>query len=438
MVPRVAKSGASFKGAALYYLHDKQANTNERVAFTETVNLPTNDPDRAVAHMIDTAAHADDLKREAGLKAGRKLQKPVYAYSLAWHPTEAPTMAEQIAAAKQTLAVLGLSDRQALIVSHTDREHPHVHVIVNRVCPQTGRAAVTSKDRLKLSQWAEAYEKVHGRVFCDTRVENNAARARGQWRKGEYISRKDYYAWKKAKSEAHWQRYRDEKSQAKDPRNDRLEALWRKRQHRIETRKLETKTMFKPIWRDVFKRHREELKAFDAGLTGRIRTVMDKADRGRVGASLLTAITAAKQLRADLVRKQDLERQQIANHQRYYVRTASQEPAQAWKAERERLLREWKAQDADRLNRFKTESDEIWEREQQPDRKPRPKPEPERPRAQKPDDTGRKSAKSSFAEHVRNSTSSEDADRAGKRIQERTKRSRSRPRKGGGRKFTPR
>jgi len=102
MVPKVAKSGASFKGAALYYLHDKQATTNERVAFTETVNLPTNDPDRAVAHMIDTAAHADDLKREAGLKAGRKLQKPVYAYSLAWHPTEAPTMVEQIAAAKQT------------------------------------------------------------------------------------------------------------------------------------------------------------------------------------------------------------------------------------------------------------------------------------------------------------------------------------------------
>ena len=156
MVPKVAKSGASFKGAALYYLHDKQANTNERVAFTVTVNLPTDDPDRAVAHMVDTAEHAHELKQAAGLKAGRKLKKPVYAYSLAWHPTEAPTKAEQIDAAKQTLAVLGLSDRQALIVAHTDREHPHVHVIVNRVCPETGRAAVTSQDRLKLSRWAEA------------------------------------------------------------------------------------------------------------------------------------------------------------------------------------------------------------------------------------------------------------------------------------------
>ena len=55
MVPRVAKAGRSFKGAALYYLHDKQAQTRDRVAFTETVNLPTMDADRGFAHMIDTA-----------------------------------------------------------------------------------------------------------------------------------------------------------------------------------------------------------------------------------------------------------------------------------------------------------------------------------------------------------------------------------------------
>ena len=447
MVPKVAKSGASFKGAALYYLHDKQANTNERVAFTVTVNLPTNDPDRAVGHMIETAELAQELKREAGLKSGRKLQKPVYAYSLAWHPTEAPTKAEQIEAAKQTLAVLGLSNRQALIVAHTDREHPHVHVIVNRVCPETGRAAVTSQDRLKLSRWAEAYEKVHGKVFCYARVENNAARSQGQWRRGEYISREDYYAWKKAKSDAHWKRYREEKGQENAPRSDQLKALWRTRQRRTETRKAETKAMFKPIWRDVFKRHREELKAFDTGLIGRIRTVMDKADRGRVGASLLEAITAAKQLRADLVRQQELERKQIANHQRYYVRAASQEPAQAWKAERDRLSREWKAQDEDRLNRFKAESDRIWEREPEAEqrrkpRSPKPEPPPEQERGQdrKPDDQARPSAKSSFADHVRKTKSDADVERATERIREsreRRARSRNRPRKGGGRRFTP-
>lgn len=436
MVPKVTKAGSSFKGAALYYLHDKQASTSERVAFTVTVNLPTNDPDRAVAHMIDTAAHADELKREAGLKPGRKLKKPVYAYSLAWHPTEAPTKAEQIAAAKQTLAVLGLSDRQALIVAHTDREHPHVHVIVNRVCPETGRAAVTSQDRLKLSQWAEAYEKVHGKVFCDARVENNAARAQGQWRRGEYINRKDYYAWKKAKSDALWERYHDEKGRENAPRGDQLKALWRKRERRVETRKLETKAMFKPIWRDVFKRQREELKAFDAGVIGRIRTAM-KADPGRVAASLMVAVTAPRVLRDDLVRQHERERKQIANHQGQQVRSASRELSEAWRAERDRLSKEWKAQDADRLNRVKADSDRIWERDEQADRKPRPKPEPERPRAQQPEDTSRTSAKSSFAEHVRKNTSAEDADRATERIRERGKRTRNRPRNDG-RKFTPR
>ena len=54
MVPKVTSAGRSFKGAARYYLHDKQADTSERVAFVETVNLPTNDPRRAVAHMVDT------------------------------------------------------------------------------------------------------------------------------------------------------------------------------------------------------------------------------------------------------------------------------------------------------------------------------------------------------------------------------------------------
>ena len=49
-------SGRSFKGAALYVLHDKgKAKTSDRVAFVETVNLPTDNPSRAVAHMVDTA-----------------------------------------------------------------------------------------------------------------------------------------------------------------------------------------------------------------------------------------------------------------------------------------------------------------------------------------------------------------------------------------------
>jgi hypothetical protein len=53
MVPAITEGGRSFKGAALYYLHDKRKPgeaerlTSERVAWTHTLNLATDDPDRA-------------------------------------------------------------------------------------------------------------------------------------------------------------------------------------------------------------------------------------------------------------------------------------------------------------------------------------------------------------------------------------------------------
>ena len=47
MVPAITAGGRSFRGAALYYLHDKRRDgeaerfTSDRVAWVETVNLPT-------------------------------------------------------------------------------------------------------------------------------------------------------------------------------------------------------------------------------------------------------------------------------------------------------------------------------------------------------------------------------------------------------------
>ena len=42
--------------------------------------------------------------------------------------------------ADRVLARLGLEGHQVLIVAHRDREHPHLHVLVNRVHPETGKA----------------------------------------------------------------------------------------------------------------------------------------------------------------------------------------------------------------------------------------------------------------------------------------------------------
>ena len=69
-----------------------------------------------------------------------------------------------------SLKVLGLDDRQAVIVAHNDGRTPHVYVVANRVSPEDGRAA-------KLSRWAESYEREQGQIRCHRRVENNRRRS---------------------------------------------------------------------------------------------------------------------------------------------------------------------------------------------------------------------------------------------------------------------
>ena len=178
MVPREAGRGSSFKGAGLYYLHDKAAMTSERVAFTHTENLPTHDPQKALGWMAWTAMIAPDLKRAAGVAAtGRQgTKKPVYTVSLAWHPEQRPTRQEMIAEGRAWLAKQGLQSHQVLMVAHSDREHSHIHLIVNLVNPLDGRVHRLPYSKLKSSRYAQAFEQAAGKVYCPERVENNRRR----------------------------------------------------------------------------------------------------------------------------------------------------------------------------------------------------------------------------------------------------------------------
>ena len=80
---------------------------------------------------------------------------------------------------RKSLKALGMERHQALIVSHRDGQ-PHVHVIANRVDPESGKAAGLSRSKLKLSKWAEGYEREQGKIRCPQRERNNARRGQGK------------------------------------------------------------------------------------------------------------------------------------------------------------------------------------------------------------------------------------------------------------------
>jgi len=185
MVPKLHAKGSSFKGVAAYVLHDKgRAESADRVGFTETRNLAVNDPDLAWRIMAATAMDQGRLKAEAGVKnTGRKSDKHVLHLTLNWHPDQKPSREDMLEAADGALKSLGASKHQALIVQHTDEAHPHLHLVVNRVSPIDGRHLSSSKEKLKLSAWAQGYEEKTG-IVCENRVVNNAQRQRGEYVRG--------------------------------------------------------------------------------------------------------------------------------------------------------------------------------------------------------------------------------------------------------------
>lgn len=186
MIAQVAALGRSFKGVTAYVTHDAPApgqeakpTTDDRVEWTETRNLASDRPADAWRIMAATAKAAPGLKRLAGVPgAGRKAAKPVYHYALSWKPGESPDRAEMNRAVDESLKKLGMEDRQALVVAHNDTPHRHVHVIVNRVDPETGRTAGIGHDRLKLANWAERWERERGKLQCPARAVNREKRQR--------------------------------------------------------------------------------------------------------------------------------------------------------------------------------------------------------------------------------------------------------------------
>ena len=181
MVPVIAGMGTSFKGAFLYYCHDKDARTTMRVAWTETRNLMADTVDKAWRFMAYTAKSRERLKQAAGVKAtGRKLEKPVFTYSLSWHPEQSPTKREMLQAADDSLKALGLEEHQVIISCHRDEPHSHVHLIVNRTHPLTGIAAKLSRSKRKLSDFARVFQRKEGTDYCPAREENYQKRKAGK------------------------------------------------------------------------------------------------------------------------------------------------------------------------------------------------------------------------------------------------------------------
>jgi hypothetical protein len=83
-------------------------------------------------------------------------------YELAWPPGERPTRPQWTDSALQTLKALGYEGHQYMVVAHDDKKHFHIHIMVNKVHPQTLRAPTRYNNWLALDAAARRLEAKYG------------------------------------------------------------------------------------------------------------------------------------------------------------------------------------------------------------------------------------------------------------------------------------
>jgi hypothetical protein len=145
-----SSSGKSFRALAAYLATGRSGEEQERVAWTASRNLPTSDPVLAATFMRATAAQSD------------RIEKPVYHVVLSFDPTDRVDRTAMERVADRVLERLGLTEHQAVIVAHRDRARSHLHLLVNRVHPETGKAWERWKDQPVIQQVLREEERELG------------------------------------------------------------------------------------------------------------------------------------------------------------------------------------------------------------------------------------------------------------------------------------
>ena len=127
------KKGQEFRGAVTYVLNEKKGA--EIIA-----------ADGLMLDSIDSITHSFEAQAEMNPRLAKNVGHTVLSFS----PNDAPRMSNDYMRqiALEYLERMGIHDTQFLIVRHHDREHPHCHIVFNRVS-NSGKTVSDSNERFR-------------------------------------------------------------------------------------------------------------------------------------------------------------------------------------------------------------------------------------------------------------------------------------------------
>ena len=162
-----------------------------------------------------------------------------------------------IEAGQSFLKHMGWQEHQVLFVAHNDTKHPHVHLIINRVHPETGMTIDDTWSKTRAQKWALAYEREHGRIYCQAR---EAKYSRDAGRDAGHMTYREWQMWQEiAKDSAFDPEFRKameagEWDVLKGTQHDDRSAFWKETGHmRKDLRAAlrdDVRAEFAPRWKD--------------------------------------------------------------------------------------------------------------------------------------------------------------------------------------------
>ena len=143
------KKGSGFKGCVNYVLGKEQA---------------------ALLHAEGVLAESNrDIIHSFILQAGMNpdLKKPVGHIALSYSPVDVPKLTDgkMVQLAQEYMREMKITDTQYIIVRHQDREHPHVHIVFNRI-DNNGKTISDRNDMYRNEQVCKKLKAKHGLYFA--------------------------------------------------------------------------------------------------------------------------------------------------------------------------------------------------------------------------------------------------------------------------------
>ena len=164
MIAKIIK-GTNFSGVVNYMLSKREGKVKVLQAIGVHCSLPND-----IAH---------DFNLQASMRPN--VHKPVCHTILSFsaHDSERLTEATMVKIANKYLHEMGYGDTQSLIVRHSDRQHPHLHICINRI-GNNGKTISDRNEKYRSTKICRELTERYGLTIGGGKQEVNRSRLRGE------------------------------------------------------------------------------------------------------------------------------------------------------------------------------------------------------------------------------------------------------------------